>query len=101
MNKKIVLSVLISFIILSVNHAQKKAGPHDFGKMWTFENPPKKWLKETYGMDVQDEWFDYVRKSSLKFASWCSASFISDQGLIMTNHHCSRDVLTKLQKEGE
>lgn len=101
MNKKIVFSLLLSFVFTTVFYAQKKASPHDFGKMWTFENPPKEWLKTTYGMDVQDEWFDYVRKSSLKFASWCSASFISDQGLIMTNHHCSRDVVTKLQKEGE
>ena len=101
MNKKIVFSLLLSLVFTTVFYAQKKASPHDFGKMWTFENPPKEWLKTTYGMDVQDEWFDYVRKSSLKFASWCSASFISDQGLIMTNHHCSRDVVTKLQKEGE
>ncbi len=80
---------------------QKKASPYDFGKMWTFENPPKEWLKQTYNMDVKDEWFDYVRKSSLRFATWCSASFISPDGLIMTNHHCSRDVVPALQKEGE
>jgi hypothetical protein len=93
---------LVLFILFSINiNAQKKASPYDLGKMWTFENPPKEWLKTTYGMDVQDEWFDYVRKSSLRFASWCSASFISESGLIMTNHHCSRDVVTALQKEGE
>lgn len=101
MSKKVVFSLLIGLAFSFDMQAQKKASPHDFGKMWTFENPPKEWLKETYGMDVKDEWFDYVRKSSLKFASWCSASFISENGLIMTNHHCSRDVVTKLQKEGE
>lgn len=101
MSKKVVFSLLIGLAFSFNMQAQKKASPHDFGKMWTFENPPKEWLKETYGMDVKDEWFDYVRKSSLKFASWCSASFISENGLIMTNHHCSRDVVTKLQKEGE
>jgi hypothetical protein len=101
MSKKVVFSLVIGLAFSFNMQAQKKASPHDFGKMWTFENPPKEWLKETYGMDVKDEWFDYVRKSSLKFASWCSASFISENGLIMTNHHCSRDVVTKLQKEGE
>ncbi len=101
MSKTVVFSLLIGLAFSLNMQAQKKASPHDFGKMWTFENPPKEWLKETYGMDVKDEWFDYVRKSSLKFASWCSASFISENGLIMTNHHCSRDVVTKLQKEGE
>lgn len=101
MTKQFLLSLLmICAFTISVD-AQKKASPYDFGKMWTFENPPKEWMKTTYGMDVQDEWFDYVRKSSLRFATWCSASFISENGLIMTNHHCSRDVVTALQKEGE
>jgi len=80
---------------------QEKASKYDLGKMWTFENPPKAWFKEAYNLDIQDEWFNSVRKSSLRFASWCSASFISPDGLIMTNHHCSRDVVTALQKEGE
>lgn len=73
----------------------------DYGKMWTFENPPKEWFKEAYQFSPEDKWFDDVRKSALRFASWCSASFVSPNGLIMTNHHCSRDVVTELQKEGE
>jgi len=85
----LLLTFLIIASVCSTGFAQKKASPYDFGKMWTFENPPKEWLKQTYDMDVKDEWFDYVRKSSLRFATWCSASFISPNGLIMTNHHCS------------
>jgi len=93
------------FLVLQINLAAqpdpKTPNPFDFGKMWTFENPPKKWLKDAYNFAPEDAWFDYVRQSSLRFASWCSASFISADGLIMTNHHCSRDVVGKLQKEGE
>ncbi|MBP9209919.1 MAG: S46 family peptidase [Saprospiraceae bacterium] len=73
----------------------------DFGKMWTFENPPKDWFKEAYNFAPPDSWYDDVRQSALRFASWCSASFISPDGLIMTNHHCSRDVVVALQREGE
>ncbi len=73
----------------------------DFGKMWTFENPPKEWFKEAYQFTPDDSWFIDVRKSALRFATWCSASFVSADGLIMTNHHCSRDVVTALQKPGE
>lgn len=73
----------------------------DFGKMWTFENPPKDWFQEAYNFTPADSWYDDVRKSSLRFATWCSASFVSPDGLIMTNHHCSRDVVPSLQKEGE
>jgi len=96
--------LFFSFVFILINGylvGQKKASPYDFGKMWTFENPPKEWVKQTYGINADDAWFDYVRKSSLRFATWCSASFISENGLIMTNHHCSRDVVTALQKEGE
>lgn len=83
--------------------AQQQQGPNvfDYGKMWTFENPPKEWFKKAYSFEPGDQWFADVRKSSLRFASWCSASFISPNGLIMTNHHCSRDVVVELQKEGE
>jgi hypothetical protein len=100
-HNKFVTAFIVTLFIFSSGYAQQKASPYDFGKMWTFENPPKEWLRNNYGMDVQDDWFDYVRKSSLRFATWCSASFISPDGLIMTNHHCSRDVVTALQKDGE
>ena len=93
--------LLVLLISISYSFAQKQASPYDFGKMWTFENPPKEWVKTTYNMNVEDEWFDFVRKSSLRFATWCSASFISPNGLIMTNHHCSRDVVAALQRDGE
>lgn len=98
--QKVVFSVALFVLFLLPAYSQDP-DPLDFGKMWTFENPPKEYIKETYDLDVDNEWFDDVRKSSLRFASWCSASFISDQGLIMTNHHCSRDVVTSLQRKGE
>jgi len=79
----------------------KDPSPFDYGRMWTFENPPKEWFKEAYDFAPEDEWFDFVRKSSLRFASWCSASFVSSQGLIMTNHHCSRDEGIKAQQGAE
>lgn len=80
---------------------QQEPGPFDFGKMWTFENPPKEWFKEAYNYDLDQEWFDEARNSALRFASWCSASFVSPNGLVMTNHHCSQPVVSDLQKDGE
>ena len=78
-----------------------KAGMFDNGKMWTFDFPPVEYFEKTYGFKPDQEWFDGVRMSALRFASWCSASFVSANGLVMTNHHCSRDVSLKVQKEGE
>ena len=80
---------------------EKEASPFDFGRMWTFENPPVEWFEEAYDFKADKAWFDDVRKSSLKFATWCSASFVSPDGLIMTNHHCSRDESIGVQVNGE
>ncbi len=96
------LVILIIIAQTSIVFGQvKDPSPFDYGRMWTFENPPKEWFKEAYDFTPEDEWFDYVRKSSLRFASWCSASFVSPEGLIMTNHHCSRDEGIKAQQGAE
>ena len=103
MKSRLVFSLICLFFIsfLQAQNESSEPGRFDFGKMWTFENPPKEWFKEAYNMNASDEWFDDARKSALRFASWCSASFVSPNGLIMTNHHCSRGVIAPLQKEGE
>jgi hypothetical protein len=102
MKFKFWMTLSLFFIVLTVNaQKQQEPNPFDYGKMWTFENPPKEWFAKAYNFKPEDQWWDDVRKSSLRFATWCSASFISPDGLIMTNHHCSRDVVVDLQKEGE
>lgn len=94
--------VLLLTLTFSLN-AQETSEPQrfDFGKMWTFENPPKEWFKEAYNFTPEDAWYEDARKSALRFATWCSASFVSPDGLIMTNHHCSRGEIAPLQNEGE
>lgn len=78
-----------------------KAGRFDNGKMWTFEHPPVDYFKEAYNFVPSKDWFDHVRMSALRFANYCSASFVSEDGLIMTNHHCGRDAVSTVQIEGE
>ncbi len=97
--KKSLLFILIA--VFSTSIFAQAPSPHDFGKMWTFENPPTEWFKEAYDMNVDQAWFDDVREASLRFATWCSASFVSPNGLILTNHHCSRGVVGALQQDGE
>jgi hypothetical protein len=99
-----------SFLVLfnSISFAQSyfgvdfdtvKAQKFDMGKMWTFENPPLNYFEETYGFKPTEEWLDKVQKSALKFGSGCSASFISEDGLIMTNHHCIRGTLRDMSND--
>ena len=77
-----------------------KAGLYDTGKMWTFEFPPFQYLKEKYGFVAAQEWFDDVRLSALRIPG-CTASFVSGDGLVMTNNHCASFVRNLVQKEGE
>ena len=88
----------------SMTYAQKVSSEpsiFDYGKMWTFEDAPVGYWNETYGFNASPEWIEASRMSALRFASWCSASFVSPDGLIMTNHHCSNGEMPKLMKAGE
>ncbi|WP_460943000.1 S46 family peptidase [Spirosoma daeguense] len=79
-----------------------KGGPLDLGKMWTFDNPPKEYFAKTYGgFTPDDKWFEEARLASLRFADYCSASFVSANGLVMTNHHCARESGTGVTRKGE
>ena len=98
--------LVCAFFWASTTHAQinpdtVQAGMYDMGKMWTFDYPPKDFFKQTYGFDADEKWFEETRLAALRFASYCSASFVSANGLVMTNHHCARESGTDIQRPGE
>jgi hypothetical protein len=68
--------------------------PADEG-MWLFSNPPRARLKK-YDFDPTDKWLDHVRLSSVRFNSGGSGSFVSPDGLVMTNHHVAAGDLDKV-----
>lgn len=68
--------------------------------MWLYNQFPRQLLKERYGFEPSDAWLDHLRLSSVRFNSGGSGSFVSSNGLVMTNHHVGADSLQKLSTEG-
>jgi hypothetical protein len=64
--------------------------------MWTFDNFPSKTVATKYGFTPSQAWLDHIRLSSMRIAGGCSSSFISPQGLVMTNHHCVVECVEQL-----
>ncbi|WP_257453965.1 S46 family peptidase [Archangium lipolyticum] len=64
--------------------------------MWTFNNFPADVVKARYGFAPDKAWLEKVRLSAARLAGGCSASFVSPNGLVMTNHHCVSDCVQQL-----
>src|SRR5712664_642555 len=86
-------SLVIMALTCIINSLQLST--HADEGMWLFNDPPRKLLKERYNFDVTDQWLEHVQKSSVRFNSGGSGSFVSADGLVMTNHHVGADALQK------
>jgi hypothetical protein len=64
--------------------------------MWTFDAFPAAKMRADYGWAPDQAWLDKVRSSAVRLTGGCSASFVSPEGLILTNHHCVADCLQDL-----
>ena len=63
--------------------------------MWLYSAPPRDQIKKKYGFDLTDAWLEHLMKSSVRFNSGGSGSFVSGDGLVITNHHVGLDALQK------
>jgi hypothetical protein len=85
--------LILSLIVCSGRNASADEG------MWLFNDLPLEQLESNYGFKPTDEWADHLMKSCVRFNVGGSASFISSNGLVLTNHHVGSDTLHKLSDE--
>ncbi len=67
--------------------------------MWTYDNPPVAQLRSKYGFEPSKEWLDHVRLASVRFMDGGSGSFVSPDGLMITNHHVGLGCIQNLSSE--
>jgi hypothetical protein len=83
----VLLSAALLLAVAPLIHAEEG--------MWTFDNPPLKLLKEKYNFTPTKAWLDHLRLSSVRLNDGGSGSFVSSDGLLLTNHHVARGQLQK------
>src|ERR1051326_2793024 len=87
--RKFFSALLLALFSLQTLHVTALA---DEG-MWTFNNVPRAEIKKKYGFDVTDEWLNKVRLASVRFNNGGSGSFVSPNGLVLTNYHIVEDIV--------
>ncbi len=64
--------------------------------MWTFDNFPAAQVRKSHGVNIDRAWLDRARLSTARLEGGCSGSFASPQGLVLTNHHCVTECLSRI-----
>jgi hypothetical protein len=90
------LNIAFAALVVLLTTAPSRA---DEG-MWTFDNFPAAAVKAKYGVDITPAWLDRVRTATIRLSN-CTASFVSAEGLILTNHHCAAACLAQLSSAGQ
>nr|WP_320132265.1 S46 family peptidase [uncultured Holophaga sp.] len=86
-------TLALSGLALSLSSLRAEEG------MWTFDHPPLEAMQTRYGFSPDQAWLDHVRLSALRFPGG-SGSFISADGLVLTNHHVGHSWIQKVSTPG-
>lgn len=100
--RRTVMFIVFLLVTVTVPLAAQQDAPYRVnGRMWTFDELPVEYFQEAYGFTPDAAWIDDVKKSALRFGGGCSASFVSAEGLVMTNFHCGLESVGEVTREGE
>jgi hypothetical protein len=88
-------SLLIAGAAFAAIGLSSRAALADEG-LWTFDNFPAAAVKAKYGVTIDQAWLDRVQHATIGLSTGCSASVVSPDGLVLTNHHCILDCVQAL-----
>jgi len=63
--------------------------------MWLYNDPPRELIRQKYGFELTDGWLEHLQKSSVRFGG-ASAEFVSEDGLVLSNHHVGSGAIQRL-----
>jgi peptidase S46-like protein len=87
--RRFFVALLLALFSLSTLHVTALAEEG----MWPFNNVPRAEIKKKYGFEITDEWLNKVRLASVRFNNGGSGSFVSPDGLVLTNYHIVEDIV--------
>jgi hypothetical protein len=93
--KRILCAAIAAMFVINAGSAMADEG------MWTLDHLPLQQMQQRYGFTPSQQWIDRVQHASVRLAEGCSGSFVSADGLVMTNHHCANSCLSQLSKSGK
>jgi len=87
-------SLVLVMAICVAAAAVRVTGARDEG-MWTFDNVPREAIAKKYGVQLTDDWLARYQKAVVRLESGCTGTFVSSNGLVLTNHHCAASCLAE------
>ena len=91
-SRKLLSALLLALFTFQTIHITALA---DEG-MWTFNNVPRAEIKKKYGFEVTDAWLKKAQMASVRFNNGGSGSFVSPNGLVLTNYHIVEDIVNEV-----
>src|SRR5262245_49244177 len=81
-------ALLLAILVATVSVAADEG-------MWTTHNFPRDEVRRKFNVSIDDAWLQKLQRSVVRLESGCTGSFVSPEGLILTNHHCAQTCLAE------